>query len=511
MTAISRTSHNIGANFIGNLSSIILAVLFTPVYIHILGIEAYGIIGFYITLQGTISFLEMGLSRVCNRELARLSGEGTVAASQSMLDTLRSLEVIYWLIALLLGLSLSFAAPLIASSWLQPASFPQSDLSDVLILIAWVIALRWPVALYLGAIMGMQRQVLMNVILVAIAALNWGGAALILWLVDSEIHSFFKWQFIVSIISSGAFAIFAWRVMPGSALVGRFSIDRIRDIIPLATGIGGNVLLGMILQQADKLILSAILPLKQFGFYMLASVLANGVAMLANPVSNAVFPRFSQMISGQFPLSSLSSLYHLASQLVCMIIIPFSLMVAFFSHEVLYIYTGDSTIADQAAVVLAILIIAKMLHASLIVPYALQLAYGWVRLSLYVNIVSVFWIIPAVYFLSKWYGMEGASIAWLVATIGSILITVPLMHRRVLVGEWKLWMIHTMGLPLVTAASFLITFNWLFIGVFPDGRWALAGVLSIVGICAFIVTSLSMPLIRSRIFTFVDSKLRLFP
>ena len=66
----SRVSSNIGANFVGNLSSIVLAIVFTPVYIHFLGIEAYGIIGFYITLQGTVSFLEMGLSRACNRELA---------------------------------------------------------------------------------------------------------------------------------------------------------------------------------------------------------------------------------------------------------------------------------------------------------------------------------------------------------------------------------------------------------------------------------------------------------
>ncbi len=112
ITTPPRLRSNIIANYAGRLSSVVLAIIFTPVYIHFLGIEAYGLIGFYITLQASILFLEMGLSRACNRELARFSGLG-VTSSQRMLDTLRSLEVIYWCVAIVIGICLSLSASMI--------------------------------------------------------------------------------------------------------------------------------------------------------------------------------------------------------------------------------------------------------------------------------------------------------------------------------------------------------------------------------------------------------------
>ncbi len=71
-----RLRTNVFANFLGRFSGLTLGLLFTPLYIHYLGIEAYGLIGFYLTLQGSMTFLEMGLSRACNREISRLSGQG---------------------------------------------------------------------------------------------------------------------------------------------------------------------------------------------------------------------------------------------------------------------------------------------------------------------------------------------------------------------------------------------------------------------------------------------------
>jgi len=71
-------------------------ILFTPFYLHFLGVEAYGLIGFYLTLQGSMNVFEMGLGRACSRELARYSAQGRVAI-MPMCNTLRTLEWVYWL------------------------------------------------------------------------------------------------------------------------------------------------------------------------------------------------------------------------------------------------------------------------------------------------------------------------------------------------------------------------------------------------------------------------------
>lgn len=497
MSAIPRLRINVLANAAGRLSSMALAILCTPLYIHFLGIEAYGLIGFYITLQASLSFLEMGLSRACNRELAHCSGRGA-EVSREMLDTLRSLEIIYWVVALLIGMVLTLISSWLASSWLHSAVFSPSDLKGCIILMAWVIALRWPMGIYSGALMGLQRQVLMNGVQFASSLLGWVGSVVVLWLVHADVQTFFLWQLLVAACSTGMFAAVAWWAMPGTFGAGRFSLVVIRRVASFAAGVGGNAILGTLLLQADKLILSAFLPLKQFGYYALASVIANMVSMVANPVSNAVFPRFSQHVGGDVPSSQVSALYHLACQTVAVLIIPSALVIALFPKEVLYVYTGAEDIASQAGLVLSILVVAKMLHALMLVPYSLQLAYAWVRLSLYINIVTVLWFVPVVYFLAGEYGSTGAAIARLMVTIGYIVIGLPLMHRRLLAGELGQWMWRTVVVPILAAGSLLLVVRMAF-EQFPPGRVAQGMLLFLSAIFALALALFSARDVRNWI------------
>jgi O-antigen/teichoic acid export membrane protein len=495
---ISSLRSNVVANFAGSVSNVVFAIVFTPFYIEFLGIEAYGLIGFYITLQASISFLEMGLSRACNRELARYSVLGE-SSYQMMRNILRSLEVIYWIVASTIVIGLTLAAPWIASSWLESTVISNEKLEDVLTLLAWVIALYWPVGIYSGVLMGLQKQVLMNVAKVGISFLNWGGAAMILWLVQPDIEIFFQWQLLVSLCAAGLFATLAWRVMPSSGHKACFSPDAIKNIIPFAAGVGGNEVLAVILLQADKLILSAILPLKQFGVYMLATMIANAASTLASPFSTAVFPRFSQLVGGSASLQDISDLYHKGCQTVSVIIVPFSLTIAFFAFDVLHVYTNSAELAKEAASVLSVLVVAKMLHASMQIPYAMQLAYGWVKLSIYVNIASVLWILPAVYFLTSWYGTVGAALAWLIVTIGYVCIGMPLMHRKLLVGEWFLWAKNSLIMPVLSVATFLIIVRF-FVDELPSGRWVQGFLIVAFGIISIIISAVLSHYVRSMVF-----------
>ena len=276
---------------------------------------------------------------------------------------------------------------------------------------------------------------------------------------------------------------------------GNFSGRLLRSLIRFAAGVGGNAVFGTLLLQADKLILSAMLPLKQFAYYSLASVIANMISMLASPVSGAVFPRFSQLVGSHSPESQISALYHLACQSVSVLVVPLSLTVAFFSYQSLYVYTGSAEIASNTATILTVLIVAKMLHASMIVPYALQLAYGWVRLSLYVNMVSVLWLVPAVYLLSQIYGPVGAAAAWLLVSVGYLTIGIPLMHRRLLLGEQWSWMWRVLVAPVAVVCVFLELIQ-LLLDEALFGRW-LSGILLVsISVGAVAVAVGSSPDVR---------------
>ena len=64
---------NIAANFIGRFWTSLIGIVFVPVYIHFIGIEAYGLLGVFATFQFLLGLLDMGLSTTLNRELAKFN------------------------------------------------------------------------------------------------------------------------------------------------------------------------------------------------------------------------------------------------------------------------------------------------------------------------------------------------------------------------------------------------------------------------------------------------------
>ena len=66
--AISQIKKNIAANFIARSIGFVMTYLFTPLFLKFLGIESFGVIGFFSTLMG-ISVSYTHLTLPTNREV----------------------------------------------------------------------------------------------------------------------------------------------------------------------------------------------------------------------------------------------------------------------------------------------------------------------------------------------------------------------------------------------------------------------------------------------------------
>ena len=91
---MSQLKRNIVANFVSKGWSALMGVIFIPLYVKFMGVEAYGLVGFFLALQSIVSLMDAGLSTTLNRELARYSTQPGQA--QEMWDVVRTLEVVYW-------------------------------------------------------------------------------------------------------------------------------------------------------------------------------------------------------------------------------------------------------------------------------------------------------------------------------------------------------------------------------------------------------------------------------
>lgn len=437
---------NLIANFAGSIWQTLMGLLFIPLYIKFMGIEAWGLIGIFATLQIIFGLLDIGLSSTLNREMARLSVLS--GREQEMCNLVRTLEVIYWGIAIFVGITLVSLSPFIAHHWVKAGQFSPKTIEQTLLIMGFVIALQMPIAFYSGGLMGLQKQVLLNVINISIGTLRGAGAILILWLISPTIQAFFFWQIIISAINILLLALFLWCRLPLGEKKPVFQKQLLKGVWRFAAGMSGISILAVILTQLDKIILSKMLPLDMFGYYMLASVVAMSLGRLFTPVFYSIYPRFTQLVSTG-DQEGLKQLYHNSCQFMSVLILPVAIVIALFSHEILLIWTQKQATADKAYLLVSILICGTALNGLMNLPYALQLASGWTRLSFFKNVVAVGLVIPLLIYMTDHYGATGAASVWLVLNMGYVFFEIPIMHHRLLRKEKKRWYCQDVCLPLM--------------------------------------------------------------
>ncbi|MBF0232136.1 MAG: hypothetical protein HQK65_03755 [Desulfamplus sp.] len=175
-----------------------MGIIFVPIYIHFMGIEAYGLIGIFTTLLALFGLLDMGLSTTLNREMARLSVDKNNA--KEMRDIVRTLEIPYWAVGLLISLIVIVLSPIIAHHWVNAQSLSPKTVQNAIMLMGLAVAFQWPSGFYSGGLMGLQRQVLLNSINAVMGTFRGLGAVLILRFISPTAEAFFSWQIVLNII-----------------------------------------------------------------------------------------------------------------------------------------------------------------------------------------------------------------------------------------------------------------------------------------------------------------------
>lgn len=446
----SKLKKNIGANFAGSIWQTLMGLIFIPLYIKFIGIESYGLIGILATLQTVFGLLDVGLGSTLTREIARLSV--LPSKEQEMRNLVRSLEVVYWGIAIFVGIIVVSLSPLIANHWIKAGQLSPETIDQALLIMGFIIALRMPIGFYSGGLMGLQRQVLLNLINVCISTLGAAGTVLILWLVSPTIQSFLLWQIVICIINTFLLAWFFWRRLPLAEKRAVFQKQLLKGIWRFAAGMSGISILAVILTQLDKIILSKMLSLEMFGYYMLATVVAMSLGRLFTPVFYSIYPRFIQLVSTG-DQEELKHFYHKSCQFMAVLILPVATVIALFSHEILLIWTQNQETADKTYLLVSIMICGTALNGLMNLPYALQLAFGWTKLSFFKNLISVVLIVPLIIYMTTHYGATGAAIVWLVLNMSDIFFVIPIMHHRLLPKEKRRWYWQDVCIPLVVAIS----------------------------------------------------------
>jgi O-antigen/teichoic acid export membrane protein len=486
-----RFSHGLLANFVGTGWSALMQLVCTPLYVKFLGIEAYGLIGFYLMFQAMMQVLDLGLSPTMNREMARYSAQPEKGAEAR--DLVRTLEVGYWLIGSVVASILFGASAWIATHWIKAGALPIESIKQAVVLMGMLAFFQWPLSFYQGGLMGLHQQVLFNIVRISVVTMTSIGTVLILWLVSPTIRALLLWQTAVSAVQAVVLATLLWKCLPSAIRAPRFDFSLMRNVGRFAVGMGGITLIGLVLTQIDKVFVSKFLSLKVFGYYTLAWAAANGLSVISGVIFSVIFPR----MSAQFAVGNESGIrqtYHVGSQLMAVVILPFAAVFSFFPYDVMHLWTRSTETAIFAAPIFGVLVIGSALNALLYLPHSLQLAFGWTRLSLTAGLISIFVVIPVIIPATKHFGPIGAAAVWAVLNILTILLVVPIMHQRLLQNETGKFF-KDIGLPMVASIGIVALGRLAFTNLTSPG--ATIAILMGVWFCAFGLAVLAAPQIRS--------------
>lgn len=239
----------------------------------------------------------------------------------------------------------------------------------------------------------------------------------------------------------------------------------------------------------DKLILSKILTLSQFGYFSLAVIISTGIRQFIEPISQAILPRLTYLVSKQQP-DAMIALYRKATQFMLIILLPLTMVIAVFAKELLYVLTGNTEIPGWVPEVLKWIALGNGILAITTFQYFLQYAYGQLKLHTIYTSVSVLIQVPLIVFAALEYGALGVAIVWFVLQLVTFLFWVPVIHYKFLPGLHFKWLSKDFFPVFVVTLVYILLIKKVDINFYDMSRIAIFSLLFAVGVINIVFNTL---------------------
>lgn len=463
---------NIIANIVGKLWNLVSVFVFVPFYISFLGVESYGIISFYTMLLSFLMLADAGLTATLNREFAK----DTSDHPNYRQNLLRTFEYIYMGLCAIVFLGTYLFAEDIARHFIKSETLLFEDIVLYVRMMGGIVVFSVFTSLYFGGLMGLQRQVAGNVLVIINSVVRAAVLIPLIWIPDLKLY--FYWQIIVAAVYAFIVRWFVLTIIRTEDPI-RANMGYLKNVWTYALGMMAMAFIAAGNSQVDKLIVSGMLKLTDFTNYSLAAMVGQFVLFIATPIIIAVFPELTRLVSIK-DIPRTKDLFHKYSLLITIITSAIAMVVVCYTYDYILIWTHNQDIATSIQYATKILIIGNMFLALQFTPHYLALANGHTRTNVIIGVVVMVTIIPLSLLTIPKFGIIGAAIPWLVINVFATLYLGYKLITGFLRGEFTKWLVKDTVIPLVVSTSIATLFYWCF-SFMPQGLYTL-----VYGIIIFI-------------------------
>lgn len=465
----------------GRIGTGVLTVLLMPLYLPLLGEEAFGLFGLFASLELFFGIVEGGLGAVLIRDIATLE-----AAKKPTADFIRSFEAGYVLFGVLQTLVCLALIQVGVFSFLETETLARSTT----ILCLQILSLRFiwgSVSIVHNAVFAARAQlVFVNLVRLSFCLLSGLGAYVVLRLTEGNPVSFFLWWLgVTGVISLIKFSKVWWR-HGVEALRARV---RTRTLWSYRKSQGGLILYGLLTFLATQYAVwsvSALLPLAMAGVYAIGYRFSYSVSGALGAFTMPMMARFA---TAEAHGNSSDHVLLKMSEAVTIIGFVGCCYFASFSREIFLLWLGADyqyleLIATMTAYLLAAMTIQHAFYPFVQVLQAKRrLKVLWAR-YLFQAVFGVSLLLIAL----PVHGLQAVGPATLLVSAADLLIFGPILMRAC--GErfsFREWSLKTGGPSLLLGGGSALLFSRTLPGseVVRVGGGALACALAI-GIGLFI-------------------------
>lgn len=435
---MSRLSKNVIYNLFGQGLLLVLSFISVKYIFKQLGEDALGIIYFTAMMNAVLcAVLEMGICSTTVREVsAHFKSEPNYIH-----DLIRTFSLFYWGAYVFLGVVIFFLAPVIVEKWINLKTMNMATATYILRILGIASIVALPKSLYASLFRGLERMEFNNFIDVSTTGLQQFGTILILAL-GGDLFFVVYW-----FASCYAFGIFIYvaisaRFFSLRTLIPGYSFSVIKRNLGFASRMMSISIMATINSQADKIIISKLLPIDVVGYYGITYGIASKGQLVTGAVSQAAFPLFSALFkAGDW--NGMMSQYQKLQDLLCYGIVPIFAVIPF-AVIPLFSYMLNKDIARLLFLPTFLLCVGFYMNGTISIPYVFSLAVGKPGITVRMNFYALFVILPVTGLLIYFFGLIGAGLSWVFYHIFAYSYGVPKICSQCLeIPMWK-WYLHVL-------------------------------------------------------------------
>lgn len=385
------------ANYAAVLLSGVVGLVLMPVYARLLGERGWGMASLCLLVQAVVVIFDMGMSQTLPRDVAQAGGN--VEQRQKTFGLhIRA----YLIVSGAVTLAGLLATPYLVSVWFKSILHDEGMVQAARLAVV-VGGLQLVNGACVGFWSGSQQQalavrrtmffLLLRHLLTLYLLMSLGSSLMtFLWVavmvafleVTTNLHHVFRHE-----------GSIGWR---------RTSFTDIKGLVVRNKGVAVSVLLGAVVSQMDRIVLSRVMPVAEFGEYVMVLALGLAFLQLQYPLMTALYPQVALDHCMRLLPSSLG-------KMVACGVLP-CLFAGYLADVILSVFFHRPDPGVEAVATFRCLLAAVSLNAIYHVFYQYMVVDGAGRWLVVSNVAMLFWVSLVTFGQVEALGMISGGVAW---------------------------------------------------------------------------------------------------